>query len=263
MRLALSHFVYAPTLAERFDLYFNDLVPAEIDGEKVLDYSRPGILQTYLQSGLEFQMASFPEELAAIEDYFHWYRPKVGDTVFDVGAHCGVSSYYFAKLVGSSGRVVAFEPDPVNFSLLLLNIERHKLDNVLPLQIAIAADRGEASFSSEGTIGSVLTRNSSRASVGNVIRVKTVTLEDAFRKWGPPQFCKIDIEGSEIEVIHSAGDFLKLHQSHCEFAIDTNHLVDGSFTDTRIETLFREVGYESASTSSALKTTWARPLPTP
>src|ERR1700691_4887509 len=119
MRLASKHFVYAPTLAEHFDDYFNDLVPEDIDGRKVLDYSRPGILQTYLRSGLQFQMASFPEEEEAIEGYFHWYTPKVGDTIFDIGAHCGVSSYHFAKLVGSTGHVVAFEPDPVNFSLLV------------------------------------------------------------------------------------------------------------------------------------------------
>jgi len=262
MRLALRHFVYAPTLAERFDLYFDDLVPAVIDGRKVLDYSHPGILHTYLRSGLQFQLASFPEEEEAIQGYFQWYTPKLGDTVFDIGAHCGVSSYHFAKLVGSTGRVIAFEPDPVNFSLLLSNIERHKLDNILPLQIAIAGCRGEASFSSEGTIGSVLTRNSSRSSVGNVVMVKTVTLEDAFREWGPPQFCKIDIEGSEIEVIDSAREFLKSHQPRCEFALDTDHLVDGSVTDKRIELLFREAGYESTSSSSGPKTTWARPLPT-
>jgi len=259
MRLALRHFAYAPTLAESFDAYFNDLVPADIDGIKVLDYSYPGILQTYLRSGLQFQMASFPEEVDAIDGYFHWYTPNVGDIVFDIGAHCGVTSYHFAKLVSRTGRVIAFEPDPVNFSLLLANIERHSLDNVLPLQIAVAGIQGEAKFSSEGTIGSTLMRNSSRASVGNVVMVKTVTLEDAFREWGPPKFCKIDIEGSEIEVIASARDFLKSHQFPCEFALDTNHLVDGSLTDMRIEALFREAGYETTSSSSGFKTTWARP----
>ena len=260
MRLASKHFVYAPTLAEHFDDYFNDLLPEEIDGRKVLDYSCPGILQTYLRSGLQFQMASFPEEEEAIEGYFHWYTPKVGDTIFDIGAHCGVSSYHFAKLVGSTGHVVAFEPDPVNFSLLVCNIERHKLENVLAVQIAIAGVRGVAAFNSEGTIGSGLARASFRATVGNVVMVNTVTLEDAFREWGSPQFCKIDIEGSEIEVIESAHDFLKLHHPQCEFALDTNHLVNGSLTDRRIEALFRGAGYETTSSSSGFKTTWARPV---
>jgi FkbM family methyltransferase len=255
MRLSLKHFVYAPDMAERFDIYFSPLVPTKINGISVLDYSRPGILQTYARSGLEFELASFPEEDEAIESYFHWYRPKFGDTVFDIGAHCGVSSYHFSKLVGSTGRVVAFEPDPVNFSLLLRNIERHKLENVTPLQIAVAGSRGQAAFNCEETIGSGLMRHSSRASVGNVTMVKTVTLEDAFREWGPPQFCKIDVEGAEMEIISAAQPFLR--NAVCQFALDTNHLVDGAFTDLRIETLFRDCGYKSISSDSGMKTTWA------
>ena len=209
MRLAPKHFVYAPDMAKCFDLYFSPLVPREIDGVSVLDFSCPGILQTYASSGLQFQMASFPEEEEATVCYFHWHTPKAGDTVFDIGAHCGVSGYHFSKLVGPTGRVVAFEPDPVNYSLLLRNIERHQLSNVTPLQIAVSDKRGEAEFNCEETIGSGLMQHSTRASVGKVITVKTVTLEDAFQQWGPPSFCKIDIEGAEIAVISAAQDFLQ------------------------------------------------------
>ena len=226
MRLALKHFVYAPDMAERFDLYFSPLVPTEIDGVSVLDYSRPGILQTYRKSGLQFEMSSFPEEDEAIESYFHWYTAQTGDTIFDVGAHCGVSSYHFSKLVGPTGRVVAFEPDPVNYSLLLRNIERHQLTNVTPLQIAVADKRGEAEFNCEETIGSGLVQHSTRASIGKVVMVKTVTLGDAFQEWGLPSFCKIDIEGAEIAVISAAQDFLR--KASCQFALDTNHPVEGS-----------------------------------
>jgi FkbM family methyltransferase len=228
MRLALKHFVYAPDMAERFDIYFSPLVPTETSGMLMLDFSRPGIVQTYASSGLQFQMASFPEEDDAIASYFHWYTPKAGETVYDVGAHCGVSTYHFSKLVGPTGRVIAFEPDPVNYSLLLLNIERHQLSNVTPLQIAISDACGEAEFNCEETIGSGLMQHSTRASVGKVIKVKTVTLEDAFLEWEPPSFCKIDIEGAEIAVISAARDLLQ--KAFCQFALDTNHLVDGGYT---------------------------------
>ncbi len=255
MRLATRHFVYAPDMAERFDIYFSPLVPTKIDGRLVLDYSRPGILQTYVRSGLQFELASFPEEDEAIESYFHWYRPEAGDTVFDVGAHCGVSTYHFSKLVGPTGKVVAFEPDPVNFSLLLRNIERHKLANVLPLPIAIADSNGHAAFNCEQSIGSGLIRHSSRSSVGKVTMVKTVTLEDACKRWGMPQFCKIDVEGAEMEIIASSRTFLR--GASCQFALDTNHIVEGQMTDRRVETLFQECGYKATSSNSGMKTTWA------
>jgi FkbM family methyltransferase len=257
MRLALKHFVYAPDMAERFDTYFSPLVPTQAAGMLMLDFSQPGVLQTYANSGLKFQMASFPEEDEAIASYFYWHTPQAGDTVFDVGAHCGVSSYHFSKLVGPTGRVIAFEPDPVSYSLLLANIERHQLSNVTPLQIAVSDTHGEAEFNCEASIGSGLTQHSPRETIGNVTKVKTVSLEDAFLSWGPPRFCKIDIEGAEITVISAAQDFLR--KVPCQFALDTNHLVDGSFTDQRIEKLFQECGYESASSISGMKTTWARP----
>jgi FkbM family methyltransferase len=228
-----------------------------VSGVQVIDFSTPGILQTYANSGLKFQMASFPEEDDAIEGYFRWYTPKAGDTVFDFGAHCGVSTYYFSKLVGRAGRVIAFEPDPVNYSLLLLNIERHQLTNVTALQIAVSDKRGHADFNCEATIGSGLVEHSTRTSVGNITMVETVTLEDVFLKWGTPSFCKIDIEGAEVAVICGSGKLLDRHD--CQFALDTHHLVGGSFTDTRIEELFRASGYESTSSTSGMKTTWARP----
>ncbi len=256
--MAPRHFVYAPDMAEHFDMYFSPLVPTEVEGVSVVDYSRPGILQTYAKSGLQFEMPSFPEEDEAIQSYFHWYQPDAGDTIFDIGAHCGVSSYYFSTLVGKAGRVIAFEPDPVNFELLLRNIERHKLTNVTPLQVAIAGTRGQAEFNCEGTIGSGLTRHSSRSTVGSIAVVQTLTLQDAFYKWGPFQFCKIDIEGAELEVIASSQNFLRNH--HGQFALDTNHLMGGSFTHARIEKLFRECGYEAATAETGVRTTWARPL---
>src|SRR4051794_12429018 len=175
MRIAKKHFVYAPDMAERFEMYFSPVVPKERDGEQVVDYSTPRI-QVYKSNGLQFELASFPEEDEAIEAYFHWYRPKQGDQVFDIGAHCGVSTYHFSKLVSPSGRVVAFEPDPLNYALLVRNIERHDLRNVTAVDSAIAASNGHATLLAEGTIGSTLARTSSRDTVGITTQVPTMTL---------------------------------------------------------------------------------------
>ena len=35
--------------------------------------------------------------------------------------------------------------------------------------------------------------------------------------------------------------------------------MERSFTDERIEKLFRELGYEAATSTSGMKTTWAHP----
>ena len=258
MILSDRHFIYSVTMAERFDLYFDPLVPQEQDGLLILDYSRPGTVQRYAQSGLEFEMASFPEEEEAIEEYFRWYRPQPGDLVFDMGAHCGVSTYKLSKLVGTEGKVVCFEPDPLNYSILRRNIERHGLENVVALNIAVAGKTGELPFNCEGTIGSSLASLMFRKSVGSTEMVEAVTMNEAFKRWGAPAFCKIDIEGAEIEVLAAAQEALSRHATH--FAIDTNHpQADGSMTDRPVESILRSYGYEVFSEGKPLMTTWARP----
>jgi FkbM family methyltransferase len=257
MILAAHHFVYAADNAETFERLFSPLVPELRDGVEVLDYSAPGKLQTYRGSGLQFEMASFPEEEDELEESFHWYRPKAGDLVFEIGAHCGVSTYHFAKMVGPTGKVVAFEPDPVNFAILQRNMERHGLTNVVLQNAAVAGEAGKLAFSSEGTVGSMLMSVLGRPPAGPVVTVDAMTLEDAFERWGVPAFCKVDIEGSEIEVVAKSAELLKKHKTN--FALDTCHLKsDGQSTHTDVEALFRSYGYEVASEAKPLMATWAR-----
>ncbi len=259
MLVARSHFVYLPTLAERFDVYFTPVVPEWRDGVAVADYSRPR-LHTYAKSGLQFELAAFPEEDDIIEAYFRWYRPKRGNCVFDVGAHCGVSTYFFSKLVGSTGRVIAFEPDTLNRSLLLRNIQRHGLTNVTVVNAALAGTAGHAEFYREGTIGSCFSRLSSRGTVGSISKVDTLTLADAFSRWGVPDLCKIDIEGAEIEVIAAAAELLARTKTH--FTLDTSHVLRGRLTAPMIEKLFRAYGFDVESAPvGGMMTTWARPSP--
>jgi FkbM family methyltransferase len=258
MILSPRHLVYSVSMAERFELYFDPLVPREQDGLMILDYSRPGTVQRYAKSGLEFEMASFPEEEEAIEEYFRWYRPKSGDLVFDLGAHCGVSTYRLSKLVGVEGKVIAFEPDPLNYGILKRNIERHGLENVVAVNIAVAGETGELPFNSEGTIGSSLASLMLRNSVGSTVMVEAVSLNDAFERWGAPAFCKIDIEGAEIDMLAAAQDALRRHATN--LAIDTNHPQgDGTMTDRKVETILQSFGYDAVSEAKPLMTTWARP----
>ena len=106
IRISMRHFPYALDMARSFEHYFGQIVPIGAKGQFVVDYSRPK-LHRYVASGLEFELSSFAEEASAIDSYFRWYRPRPGDVVFDLGAYCGVSSYYFSQMVGPSGTVYA------------------------------------------------------------------------------------------------------------------------------------------------------------
>lgn len=257
IRIATQHFPYAFDMSRSFDVYFGQVVPVSIEGRSLVDYSKPQ-LHRYTASGLEFELSSFAEEATAIESYFRWYRPKLSDIVFDVGAYCGVSSYHFSQMVGSTGKVYAFEPDPLNFSLLERNLARHRLTNVVPVQAAISAGSGFADFFNEGALGSTLTSHSTRVFESGTTRVKTITFEQACETYGVPAFAKIDIEGAEIAVLAASSNFLKTHPIH--FALDTNHFVAGQLTNRTVEKLLAACAYDVESSDQfGFMTTWASP----
>jgi FkbM family methyltransferase len=255
IRIAGKHFPYAADMTASFDIYFSQVTSENEGMSQVVDYSGPK-LQHY-PNGLAFEIASMPEESEALGSYLHWYRPKAGDTVFDMGAYCGVSTHFFSKCVGPTGKVFAFEPDPINYQLLQKNIARHALDNVVTLPFAVAGKSALAQFSSEGTMGSTLQRHSSRATLGSIAMVETISLENACANYGVPTFIKIDIEGSEIEMLSASRSFLC--ENDIQFALDTHHWMNGKLTNTRVEQIFIQCGYESESSDeSGCMTTWAR-----
>jgi FkbM family methyltransferase len=257
IRIAMRHFPFALDMSRFFDLHFGQMTPIAEAGRLVVDYSHPQ-LHRYAASGLEFELSSFAEEAAAIEGYFRWYKPKPGDIVFDLGAYCGVSAYYFSQMVGPTGKVYAFEPDPLNFSLLQRNIVRHGLTNVTAVQIAISDSSGLADFFSDGTLGSTLSGHSSRFFDSSVTQVRTMTFEEACRTYDIPVFAKIDIEGAEVAVLAASMEFLKSNPIH--FTLDTNHFVSGELSNRAVEEVLAACAYEVESSDEfGFMTTWAFP----
>lgn len=60
-----------------------------------------------------------------------------GMVVCDVGANLGVTAAAFAQRVGRQGRVLAFEPDPVNASLFRRHLRHRPFANVTLLEIGL------------------------------------------------------------------------------------------------------------------------------
>ena len=111
-------------------------------------------------------------------------------------------------------------------------------------------------------MGSLLKKHSSRATLGSIETIHTLSFEDACNHYGVPDFVKVDIEGSEIEMLTSSQSFLRQHS--IQFALDTNHWTKGptkkkELTASTVEKLFLECGYEThSSTAFGYMTTWAR-----
>lgn len=125
---------------------------------------------------------------------------RAGMTVVDVGAHFGYFTVLFARKVGKSGRVYAFEPDPTSFQFLERNTKR--FENVACVEAAVVDRNATVTLyrSKKSSHNSLWVRNTG-ASNGSV-SVKAARLDDAVGD-AVADFVKIDAEGCEIEVLDS------------------------------------------------------------
>ena len=124
---------------------------------------------------------------------------KPGMAVADIGAHIGYFTTMAVDLVGSSGRVFAFEPDPRNFELLSRSISANKFVNVIAENKAVSNKIGvETLFLDRYNLGNMsFSRQNipADASSGSV-SVPTVTLDEYFSGL-PLDMIKIDVQGAE------------------------------------------------------------------
>jgi FkbM family methyltransferase len=134
-------------------------------------------------------------EFEALEELL---RP--GDIVIDVGANVGLHAVFCGARVGPEGRVLAFEPEPVNHGYLVRNVERNGLRNV---DVFLKGAGGRS-----GTLrlylapGNVGTHSAAAIEGGAAIDVEIVRLDDFLRdRVRRVDLVKIDVEGYEAHVM--------------------------------------------------------------
>lgn len=144
---------------------------------------------------------------------------RPGLTVLDIGAHVGYYARIAAALVGTGGRVIAFEPHPRNFRVLEQNTAH--LGNVTRLQVALAEEEGTAQLhdylmmSASGSLHyderirdvqlAQTTAEDFAPRMGQdfqpqVYSVRTAPVDDLLAELGIAQVdvVKMDIEGAEL-----------------------------------------------------------------
>ena len=125
------------------------------------------------------------------------------DGVFlDIGANVGLHTLAVARHVSGGGAVVAFEPHPTNFRLLVHNIEQNRLRHVVaePFGLAEAPDILTGTASADGGNWSLASRGEHR------FEVRLLRLDDYLRDHPVPRIdlMKIDVEGAEVRVLRGA-----------------------------------------------------------
>ncbi len=129
-----------------------------------------------------------------------------GMTLVDVGANLGYYALLASKLVGSSGRVIALEPNSESCRLLLSSLRLGKITNVELFPVAADLAQGWAYYSTHvGSNGGLIDDEDLLSRPGVV--VPTFRLDDIIE--GPVGFLKMDVEGAEGRVVKGATNLIE------------------------------------------------------
>jgi FkbM family methyltransferase len=132
---------------------------------------------------------------------------RPGDVVLDVGANIGYYTLLFARLVGESGRVIAFEPDPGNFRLLEKNVRANGYRNVVLKRQAVSDVTGKLRLYLSGP-NKGDHRLYDSADGRESITVEATTLDHAVGG-DRVDFIKMDIQGSEPAALRGMAGVLR------------------------------------------------------
>lgn len=142
-------------------------------------------------------------ELLLAKGYRRFLRP--GQVVFDVGSHAGVHLTQFVDVVGSKGRVIAFEPIPALANALVTKFRDRS--NVEIRNLALGEKPGRSEFlilhQALGMSG-FRQRAESGDQGAEKITVEIDTIDHLAANLNRLDYVKIDIEGAEISCLRGA-----------------------------------------------------------
>ena len=200
-----------------------------------------GIANDYLTQAIHIK--------GTMEPYFHEIVNVLvsrNDVILDIGANIGTHSVIFSRK-SKLGKVYAFEPQSLTFSILQNNILYNSLTNVIPLHYAITTlDNHAVSMDNFSFVGKRVNNGALRLSpfknkqiIGEVSLSRTI---DSFN-FKQVNFIKMDIQGSEIMALAGAKRTIKKSRPTMFIEIEQIHLEALGYTTIQLIEKIRSFQY--------------------
>lgn len=177
-----------------------------------------GVTRYELPDGLQIEFDLSNDLDAFMYDYLltHGYYERevesalsdliYNDTTFiDAGANVGYFTILFAR---RAKEVYSFEPAPSVFERLSRNVSLNSLENVRALQLALSKDRGKLRFF-ESKISPGHDSTVKRFEHDKSMVVEAVSLDQVVDSSVTDIVMKVDVEGSEMDVLLGASGLIK------------------------------------------------------
>lgn len=147
----------------------------------------------------------------SLEMYGEWSEHEIellnqfimpGDTIIEIGANIGTHTLPFAKAVGETGLVIAFEAQRLNFQLLCSNVILNDYLNVNCFHLAIGSESQNITVPQfdprhAHNFGSIPVNDHEQGEIIRMCSLDDLNLERC-------NLIKLDVEGIEAEVLSGA-----------------------------------------------------------
>jgi FkbM family methyltransferase len=190
------------------------------------------------------ELVSGTSDTGVLEHFF-----SVGDTFVDVGANHGSFSIRAAQLVGSSGLVVAIEPQPRLASMIEKSLAVNARSKYEVHRIACGDVNGSADFyipnETSGAAG--LFPAFSATAAHRKVSVRIQRFDDAvdWRRFPGKVFIKVDVEGSELAFLRGASTMIRVRKPHIMLEINPASMKAAYVTGDAIVQYLEALGYRS------------------
>jgi FkbM family methyltransferase len=167
-----------------------------------------------------------------------------GDTVVDVGANRGSFTLVAASLVGPSGKVICFEPNPNCIRLLEQGIEANDLSNIIIHPIGLGDREARLCLSvpfvnsGEGTFG----RFAYPSDAGYRIEAQVRKGDDLLAN-EHVRFIKIDVEGFECRVLEGLRKTIAADAPIVTTEVISDLLLRSESSSEELGSMMKELGY--------------------
>jgi FkbM family methyltransferase len=169
-----------------------------------------------------------------------------GDIFIDVGANFGLYSLWCGSLVGSSGKVISFEPFDENLIALKRNLSLNKLSNVIIVDKAISDKNCKVNIyynENEQNLGMVSTFNFDNG-ISKLVNTTSLDYYLNENRIESLKLIKIDIEGGEYLALLGMIETLKYFSPVVQLEIDESILKMTPYSGDDIYSFFKKIGYE-------------------
>lgn len=142
---------------------------------------------------------------------------RVGAVTLDIGANIGYYCALLHSLVGESGQVHAFEANPFTATLLRRSVAANGWQNVVLNNRAVSDKGGEVTVRAMDVAGGLEADDlnlggwSLSETADGEWTIPAITIDDYVEENGLERvhFCKVDVEGFELKVLHGGKAVLK------------------------------------------------------